>query len=274
MFDQIYLEKTETVWKVAQGLRHLKFSGAKNFRDLGGYQTADGGTVRWGVLYRSDALHKLTDTDLKHMSALCLHRVIDFRSEHEKQSEPDRLPEGMADRVVEIPILDASTKVWHDARDEFVKNLKNIDSFQCMVDANTDLATRFSPEMKRYVGELLASDGKPILFHCAAGKDRTGFAAAILLRMLGVPQETVMQDYLLTNEYFLASYRFALVLMRLLRGEKFASAVHGFMIADPAYLSAAFETMNQVYGSFEDYVFKALGLRARDLEKLRALYLE
>lgn len=269
-----YLESLILVRDDGMRRRHIPFSGAKNFRDLGGYQAANERSVRWRMLYRSDDLHKLTNIDLQRLSVLYLNRVIDFRAVHETEREPDRLPAGVGIRQVEIPILDSSTRVWHDSREAMVKNLQSLDPAKYMVETNVELATRFMPEMRKFMGEVFSADGYPILFHCTAGKDRTGFAAAILLRMLGIPLETVMQDYLLTNEYFLTAYKWRLMLMQILRGKKFISGVKGFMSAHPQYLSAAFETIDREHGSFENYVRDGLRLTDKDVEHLRMLYLE
>ncbi|HEU0295389.1 MAG TPA: tyrosine-protein phosphatase [Anaerolineales bacterium] len=255
-------------------IRLLPFAGTRNFRDLGGYQTTDGRTIRWNVLYRSGALHKLTDADLHHLSALMLDRIIDFRAQHEKDQEPDRLPANAEIRVIGIPILDSSTQTWHDSRDEFVKNLKSIDPVLYMIRTNMELATRFTPEFKLFLHELLSASGRPVLFHCAAGKDRTGFAAAILLRILGVPQEVVMQDYLLTNQYFMSAFKWNLALARLLKGKQFAAVVQGFVEANARYLSAAFAALEREHISFESYVHNGLGLTEQDIERLKGLYLE
>lgn len=254
--------------------RLLSFSGAKNFRDLGGYQTADGKAVRWERLYRSDSLHKLNAADLKRLSALNIHRVIDFRSQGETKREPDRLPSEWGDRLLEIPILDSTTKATQESRREFLKNLKNIDPIQYMNQMNVELATKFTPQMKQFMGEVLSAKGKPVLFHCAAGKDRTGFAAAILLRALGVPQEVVLHDYQLTNQYLQKGYATALTLMRLVKGKSFSIALGGFMEARPEYLGAAFESIDQQYGSFDGYMSSGLGLTKQDTERLGTLYLE
>jgi protein-tyrosine phosphatase len=274
MFEEIYIEKAQVAQAAASKLRLLPFTGAKNFRDLGGYQTLDGRTIRWNLLYRSDTLHKLTDTDLNHLSALMLDRIIDFRAAHEKAQEPDRLPENSEIRVIDIPILDSSTQSWHDSREEFVKSLKNIDPVQYMIRTNVELATRFTPEFILFLQELLSANGRPVLFHCAAGKDRTGFAAAILLRTLGVPQEVVMQDYLLTNQYFMSAHRWNLAFARLFKGKQFAAVVQGFMEANARYLSAAFEALEREHISFEGYVRNGLGLTEQDIERLKSLYLE
>ena len=256
------------------GIRHLRFTGAKNFRDLGGYQTADGRTVRWGLLYRSDALHALTDFDLERLSALSLSRVIDFRSDYERQQAPDRLPAGGNIPCAQIPILDASTALVQVPRDELAKKLRNVDPHEYLHETYVGFVTRFTPDFRLFFRELVSAGGQPVLVHCTAGKDRTGFAAAILLRLLGVPHETVIQDYLLTNEYFFAHYKWNLVLARLMKGGRFADAIRGFMRAEPQYLSTAFDTMDREFGSFERYIRDGIGLSPTEVEHLRTTYLE
>ena len=255
--------------------RRLPFSGPKNFRDLGGYRTLDGNLVRRRLLYRSDSLHTITRADLKCLSDLDLEWIVDFRSPREKKDWPDRLPAGMAARIVEIPIVDSSTQIYQQSsRDEILKNLKNIDPFHYLTGTNVELATRFTAEMRSFVNVLLSSSGRPVLFHCTAGKDRTGFAAAITLRVLGVPQDLVLEDYLLTNKYYYAAQRRRLLLLRLLKGKKIAGVVSGMLKADASYLSAAFQAIDQNHGSFENYVLDALGLTRRETSRLKDLYLE
>ena len=122
--------------------------------------------------------------------------------------------------------------------------------------------------------ELLKSGGAPVLFHCAAGKDRTGFAAAVLLKMLGIPSDVVLQDYLLTNKYLLDAHKWDLFVARLLRGKKFSEGIYGFMKADESYISAAFERLQLNYGSFENYIHSGLDLSDQDVERLKNSYLE
>lgn len=252
--------------------RHIPFNGMKNFRDLGGYQVEDGRTVRWGMLFRSDSLHKLSTGDLKMLTAMRLDRIVDFRSDHEKARRPDKLPIGV--RYVEIPILDASTRVWHDSRDDMVKDPKRIDPIKYMTETNIELASKFTPEYQKFIHEVLAANGRPFLFHCAAGKDRTGFGAALLLRILGVPMETVLQDYTLTDAYLLDRYKWNLVLAQFLKGKRFADGVRGFLRAHPDYLSAAFRTLEEAHGSFDNYIRDGLGITDADIEKMKNTYLE
>lgn len=252
--------------------RHIQFSGTKNFRDLGGYPTIDGRTVRWGVLYRSDSLHKLTRKDLQKLASLEIARVFDFRSENEVAHEPDRLPDGV--KLMLLPMLDASTKVWHEQRNDMVKNMKTLNPAEFLCTTNSELATKFTPEYTLFYHELLESKGSPVLFHCAAGKDRTGFAAATLLRILGVPCNIILQDYLLTNRYLLDAFKWSLLIGAFLKGKKFADGIRGFMIADEIYLKAAFDALEVEYGSFENYVHNGLGLTDQDIECLKKYYLE
>lgn len=258
--------------EVEKHWRHLQFEKVRNFRDLGGYRALDGRSVRWGVLYRSGSLHKSSATDIRKLTSLNLSMVISFRAEHEMEREPNKLPEGV--RFVNLPMEDISTKVWHEARDEMVKNMKTLDAAEYMIATNTELATKFTPGYKQFYHELLMSNGNPVLFHCAAGKDRTGFAAATLLRILGVPQNVVMQDYLLTNKYLLDAYKWNLLLAGMMKGRRFADGIRGFMRADERYLSAAFDALERNYGSFENYVHDGLGLSEHDVKQLKNLYLD
>lgn len=252
--------------------RYLPLSGAKNLRDLGGYTTVDGRKVRSGVLYRSDALHKLTSRDLQTLKSLRIGLVVDFRAEHEVEREPDKLPDGA--RLLNLHMEDSSTKVWHEARNEMTKNMKTMDPAEFMIKTNVELATKFTPAYRKFFNELVNANGRPVLFHCAAGKDRTGFAAAVILRVLGVPHQVVMQDYLLTNKYLLSAYKWEIFLARLLKGKKFAEGITGFMRADERYLSAAFNRLEQDHGSFENYIWNGLGLSESKIATLKKYYLE
>jgi protein-tyrosine phosphatase len=254
--------------------RRLGFAGARNFRDLGGYETVDARTVRWQVLYRSGHLHKLTNIALKQLAGLRLAQIVDFRADHESEEEPDRLPQNADIPLLKIPILDSSTQTWRDFHDELLKdNLRTVDPEQLMVNTNVELATRFTPQMRQFIQGLFAIGGRPMLFHCAAGKDRTGFAAAILLRILGVPMKTVMEDYMLSNQYYLSSYTRRLFLLRLMKGERFMRTVRVFLEVRPSFLSAAFNAIDAAHGSFEMYVHNGLGLTRTDVEHLKHTYL-
>lgn len=255
--------------------RWIVLSGVRNFRDLGGYRAADGRIIRRGLLYRSANLHDLTDKDLQRLDRLSLKRVIDFRADFEKANEPDRLPVDSNIQVLEIPILDTSTDIALSLEQKIkAGKVDDINPTKLLVDANIQLATQFTPQYRRFMHEVLEANGQPILFHCTAGKDRTGFAAAILIRILGVAQELVMFDYLLSNQYYFRPLRRNLIMIALAKGWKTARVVAGFWEVKASYLATAFETINWQYGSFDEYVRQGLDLTQEQVEHLRMLYLQ
>lgn len=255
--------------------RRIVMAGAGNLRDLGGYQSSDGRTVRWGVLYRSDSLHRLTRRDLATFARMGLRTLIDFRSEAERTTRPNRLPADHGIRVVEIPIFDEHNNFMVELRERYERrDLAGIDPVAVLSAAYEEFVANFTPAYRRYIGELLAAKGAPLLFHCTAGKDRTGFAAAITLRLLGVPEETILADYLLSTERSLASNRHALTLVRLTRGRAVADLMRGLLSVEAAYLHAAFAAIDRDYGSFAAYVREGLGLSDDDLVRLRSYLLE
>ena len=197
--------------------RVLNFEGIHNFRDLGGYPTADGRTVKWGVLYRSGTLHEASRSDLSYLQQLNLRTMVDFRSTAEKEEEPDQLPDPVGFQVVEIPTLDGGD---NSVANEIMARIDSGDfsgfepeSF--MLEANRHFASRFTPQFRQFLQTILDANGEPVLWHCSAGKDRAGFAAAILLRILGVEPDIVVQDYALSKQYALDARKRDLMLLRL-----------------------------------------------------------
>lgn len=251
--------------------RLLNFEGIPNLRDLGGYATDDGRTVKWGRLYRSATFAEASRDDLNNLSQLGLTAFIDLRSAAEKEAEPNRLPESPPFEVIEIPILDEGNKVLFEEVSERVESgdFEGFDPNETMRQANRQFASKFTPEFRRLLHTVEAADGAPVLWHCTAGKDRTGFAAAVLLRILGVPQETVMQDYMASLEPALASRRNQLLMVRLFKGEQAEDNVRVLLGVDPSWLQAAFDQIDATWGSFDNYVREGLQLDDADVETLR-----
>ena len=256
--------------------RLLNFEGIANFRDLGGYANEQGQQVKWGVLYRSGTFAHSSKADLQGLQQLQLATLIDFRSGGEKEEEPNQLPQPASFTVVEIPTLDEGNKALVGEVMERVEsgNFDGFDPDQFMLTANRQFATEFTPQFRQFIHTVLDAEGKPVAWHCSAGKDRTGFASAILLRVLGVPQETVMRDYMESKQHALEARKNQLLLLRVFKGEEAADKLAIMMGVEEAWLLAAFEEIDARWGSFDNYVSEGLQLTDRDIAKLRKQLLE
>jgi len=179
--------------------RLLPFEGAEHFRDLGGYETRDGRQVRWGRAFRSGQLSELSEQDLEAFSDLGIRLVVDFRSESERKAEPDRLPSEPPPRVVLAPIGTEGVDP-QELREKILSgDLEGLDLDAWMVEGNRRFVLDFSERYREMFGQILSPDSVPFVVHCSAGKDRAGLASALILLALGVPEEQVMEDFLLTN---------------------------------------------------------------------------
>jgi protein-tyrosine phosphatase len=253
----------------------IAISSVRNFRELGGYRTVGGQSIRPGLLYRSGHLHNMSAADLRRLEGLGVKRIIDFRSDLEKKNEPDRLPVDPNLRMVDIPILDSSTNAALTLERQIKGGrVDGIHPEKLFAESYAEMAARFTPQYREFIHELLDEHGLPVLFHCTAGKDRTGFAAAVLLRILGVPPETVMFDYLLSNEYYFKHLRRSLILLSLVKGRKISRIIAGFLEAKPSYLATAFQTLDRQHGSFDEYVRQGLDLTREQIDHLRLVYLQ
>lgn len=177
--------------------RVLPLRRGQNFRELGGYPTEDGHHVRWGLLFRSGSMHGLEAQDFDYLKRLGIQTVVDFRSTQERQAEPANWPDGYSPRIVSDPydfaLLSKHIPDLHGM---------NPQSARAEIVAMYPLILKQFNSQYRRLFELLLWGKSPLVFHCSAGRDRTGVAAALVLTALGVPRETVIQDYLLTNRHF------------------------------------------------------------------------
>ena len=241
--------------------RSLNLAGATNFRDLGGYTGLDGRKLRWRKLFRSDHLAALTPVDLNTLSGLAVTRAFDFRGVAERAAVPYDLPGVVSHSLAIEPTVLMRMK----ERLELGQPLTAQDTVGLMQETYRAFVHDNSPRFAELFVHLLESD-EPLVFHCTAGKDRTGFAAALILQALGVPRPVVMQDYLLTNELFQMPH--------LAPGPapKEVLAVLWGVQAD--FLEAALEVVDVDYGGMPAYLEKTLGLGPRQREQLCRLYLE
>ena len=245
------------------GPRRLPFEGAQNFRDLGGYPVAGGRIVRGRTIYRSDNLAALTDTDLDRLAELGLRTIVDLRVPFERERARDRLPPGSVAKTVRIDLQPKDG-------DELLRGVRagtlDAEEVAAML---TEQYRRFvldhAAELRRVFDAVLASDGLPLLVHCTSGKDRTGFAVAMILLALGADRETVLEDFLLTNEYRREVAHFF--------GPATPPAVVELLTSvQRVYLDATFDQIDRSHGAFDAYLRDALGIdddaRARLTELL------
>ncbi len=255
--------------------RHVVLDGAANFRDLGGYAADDGRTVRWGRLFRSDALGDLSDRDLEKLVELDIALVCDFRSPLEVEEAPDRLPAEDPPEWLSIPILDDAT-LQVEIRERILSG--DTDGFDwdgMLVEANRRFVTDYSPRYAAMFERITQPDSLPAVIHCTAGKDRAGFGAAAILRTLGVPEETVMEDFLLSNHYTAHAIERMLWTIRLVSLFRTDPEVlRPIFGVEPRYLQAAFDEIESRYGDFDTYRRQALGLSDEETGAFRNLMLE
>ncbi len=253
----------------------VPFSGADNFRDVGGYAAKDGRRVKRGVLYRSDDLADLSSRDLEMLAELGLRRVFDVRYASERLNKPDRLPRQDSIAVFEIPVYFPPLDRTESRRKILDGEVEKGHFEQLLIEANQAFALDYTSQWNEILRGLTAPDALPALIHCVDGKDRTGFVVAVILRAVGVPQETVLEDYLLSNHFFqsrIGWYSFLGSLGSLFRVP--SSEIRPLLEVRRAYLEAAFAAIDERYGSFTAYLQEGLGLDAKTLELLRLALLE
>lgn len=249
--------------------RRLPLEGHPNFRDLGGYTTRDGRSVAWGRAFRSGELADLTDRDLDYLKTLGLRLVCDFRSPEERENAPDRLPEP-GPEVAQLAIHDAALNTDEISSKLLSGGFSADDAANLLIEGNRGFASLFIDRYVKMFERLLGEDGWPILVHCTAGKDRAGYASALILLALGVPEDTVMEDYLLTNLY---SYEQT---EQRVRGIQWISLFRTspeesrpLFEARREYLETAFDTMRTDAGSLDAFLETRLGLTPERREALR-----
>lgn len=233
--------------------RIVPLEGAVNFRDVGGHATLNGRTVKSGLIYRGGDLDNLTDADLTLLSDLGLKTIVDFRSHEEVEAAPDRAPMTIVNvhhLVVDPGDIFMLTEVNAETGPDLMRKL------------NVALVNEAKAQYAEFFRVLADADQTPLLFHCSAGKDRTGYAAALLLAALGVERETIFADYMVSAPYVEAKYS------GLLR--KYPELLPVITVRRE-YLAAAFEEIDRTYGGMENYLVQELKV---DTDLLRDLYTE
>ena len=255
--------------------RVLPLEGGRNFRDLGGYPAMDGKSVRWGRLYRSGAMHRLTPADYRYLAGLDIAVICDFRANQERIDEPTDWQAG-----------DVEMMNWDYEMD--MSALGAAFGGDMSPERSAAAMTAFYRQMPVIYGERyaemfqrIAAGDLPMVFHCSAGKDRTGLAAALILSALGVPREVILEDYAMSDD--LVDYMADLREARESIDPESPNAVWAllpedviapFMASDPAYLAAALDQIEADHGSIDAYLRDELGVTDAALAGMRASLLE
>ncbi len=244
--------------------RRVPLQGVVNFRDLGGYASADGRLTRWRQIFRSDVLADLTDADLDILSSIGLRTVCDLRSDSERLSKPNPTLPGAAVRIHAIGFMPhrgeellADTKAGKVSVPEIEERVREI--YRRFV---TDQCGTFAKLL-----DLVETEPLPLLIHCTSGRDRTGFASAVILMALGVPRVTIAEDYALSNRY---RRDLTFQIGRSVQPEVMATLTN----ANAVYLAAAFHVIDETYGSDAAYLRDALSLSEDRRNRLREKLLE
>jgi protein-tyrosine phosphatase len=242
----------------------VRLASADNFRDVTGpdaaYTAADGRPLRRGVAYRSNEL-QLSHADVESLGRLRVGAIYDLRTDHEVEAHPDVEVPGAVWRHLEVKGI--PMQAVSDLADRTTAHEVMVRVYRGFVEiegARAAFATLFR--------ELADADG-PVLFHCTAGKDRTGWAAALLLHLAGVDDSTILEDYLLTNTFSSGTREKYLGLVREHLGAHKVDVYERVMVADEAYLDAAYDAVAAAYGDRLGYLRDGLGLDEAALERLR-----
>lgn len=262
--------------KVTPG-KAIKLSGVVNVRDLGGYQTKDGQKqVKPYRLIRGAELYGLTTEDQQMLTdTYQLKQLIDLRTDQELSEHPD--PKIKSVTYSHVPVMKnlgegASTQA-------FMENLMRLENPEdYLIEANRNFVTEpiAKTGYKQLFDSLLANEEGATLWHCTAGKDRAGFGTALVLSALGVPKETVMKDYLLSNTFRKKANQQMIqtVAKQTDNNPQAVKTIEAMMEVRESYLEAAFSEMDKTYQGVEGYLIKGLGLSEKDLTQLKQMYLE
>ncbi|MDW7695658.1 tyrosine-protein phosphatase [Flammeovirgaceae bacterium SG7u.111] len=249
--------------------REIIVAGVDNFRELGGHQLADGRKLKKGLLFRSGHADSISSAGMAVMKGLGIKTIADFRSEAEvsKRRRGNLAEEGM--QVHALPIFNQG-----EVRKVKAKLLSGEISFeeseQMMRDVYRYFVESGADSLKQFFQLLLEEKNYPILFHCTAGKDRTGFAAALLMKMLGFSTEQILVEYILTNLYRKqANLTLAKKASLFVKKE----ALLPLLEVRQEYLKHAFQLIDQLHGSFENYQNSVLGIGEKEVEMLKEMLL-
>lgn len=264
------------------GVRLLPLEGGRNFRDLGGYQTASGKRVKWGKLFRSGVMDGLSERDYRYLEGIGVGSIVDFRNAAEREAQPTVWQAGKvavytqdsSDFADEAGMNDLfAALLSDDATTESVTSLMAASYYQIALDHRTSYSALF---------QILIDSDEAVIFNCSAGKDRTGIAAALILSSLGVPREDIVFDYALSDDYVDYMKEFVQQNSQQANADDpyaFLAALpteilRPLMASHPLYIETALDKITENFGSVESFIREELGLTENELALLRAKLLD
>lgn len=258
-------------------LKRYQLKNVNNFRELGGYLTQDNRKVKMGYLYRSAGLSRVQKEDIEVLAPLNIRYVVDFRESHEVKRHPDVLLEGMhydaIPALVENEYTQSHTLNFFDLLHGEMTPKEVVESNAFLKEAYTIMP--FSNLAFQRVFDLMKQQAYPIVFHCSGGKDRTGLMAALILTVLGVDWETIMEDYLVSNEFVgKDGYVDQQLKLKNITDPVLVDIVWKTVGVHKMYLETAFGKIKEVYGTMDAYFEKEYGLTTEERNKIRDFYLE
>lgn len=247
--------------------RHIALEGALNLRDLGGLPVAGGGVVRRGCVYRSAELCGLTDADHVRLGELGIGVVYDLRNDGERVARPNRLPAGI--QLIERGAPSAAVERAITVEEQIASRSFPERDDVYFTGVYVDMFERLGPEIRRVLELALDSPERPLLFHCAAGKDRTGIVAAVLLGILGVAREDVVADYVLSTEHYAVHRLQALTPLLAEHGVE-VDTIRFLFEVRANVLESALDQVEARWGSIDRLAVESAGVAADLPERLRA----
>lgn len=242
-------------------VRKVELKNLFNFRDIGGYHSTDGRTVRWRRVFRSDGLHRIDEHDRQVLAQLGLRTVLDLRTTEEQEERGTFPYEDFPTGFHHLPLL---STLW----DKEDLRAEALDPVRYLADRYLDMTIEGDASIATGLEVIAESSNQPVAFHCSAGKDRTGVLAATLLTLLGVPEDTIAHDYGLTRHGMTLMVEW--VRQNVPEAEDvMTDQPPTFLASPPAAIRLFLREMRARHGSLEQYVLD-LGVDRSVIEELRA----
>ncbi|MFC6095144.1 tyrosine-protein phosphatase [Flavobacterium qiangtangense] len=251
--------------------RFVKLKKTTNFRDVGGISTIEGKTIKWGKIYRSDNLSKLKEKEFTKFKSLKIETVIDLRTEAETSEKEDNLPTETA--YISIPIVSDQGDLMGQMKEKVLRGeVSEEESKELMREFYSKAITENIPLLRASIQKIIGSENA-ILYHCSAGKDRTGIVTALLLSLANVDRATIVNEYLLSNYYRKSKIKSTIrkaKFLKIIRPKINTNVILNFMSVDEIYINTMFEIIDNKYGGMDSFITNELKID----DKMRKNFIE